>query len=253
MGRAVAVIWHASFSFVAAVLYFFFVLPRWWELTGYTPHLLGTVLRIVAAVLIGVAALPVVFTLLRIRKPECDAPQLALTLLTWSTVAHVLAGLLIAGTAISEIWLALATAGQWQFGVYGAAAAIALLGIGAFYLSFIAELPAPPPKPAKPAKAKKLRRRLRRRGKDSEETVVQTPEGAAETDEADEVAAAEPGETVTGAEPAEVETAATDVETESVELTEPTTATERSDTELVSTGSQEKRRPSGKRRAKNRG
>ena len=39
MGRKVAVAWHASFSIAAGVLYFFFVLPRWPELTGSTtPH-----------------------------------------------------------------------------------------------------------------------------------------------------------------------------------------------------------------------
>ena len=48
MRRTVAVIWHASFSIAAGVLYFFFVLPRWPELLGDTPHTLGTVLRIVA-------------------------------------------------------------------------------------------------------------------------------------------------------------------------------------------------------------
>ena len=41
MGRTVAVIWHASFSIVAAGLYFFFVLPRWPELMGDTPQTLG--------------------------------------------------------------------------------------------------------------------------------------------------------------------------------------------------------------------
>src|SRR5699024_3722732 len=150
----VAVIWHASFSLIAAGLYFFFVLPRWWELTGVTSHPLGTVLRIVAAVLIALAALPVVFTLLRVRKPERGTPQRALTLLVCSIVADVLAGVLIGGIAISEIWLSLDDFGQWLFGIYGAAAAIALLGIGAFYLSFVAELPPPPPKPAKPKKEK---------------------------------------------------------------------------------------------------
>ena len=32
MGRKVAILWHASFSIAAGVLYFFFVLPRWPEL-----------------------------------------------------------------------------------------------------------------------------------------------------------------------------------------------------------------------------
>lgn len=193
MGRTVAVVWHASFSVLAAILYFFFVLPRWWELTDATSHVLGTVLRIVTAVLIALAALPVTFTLLRTRKPEYGTPQLALTLLIWSIVAHVLAGALIAGSAISEIWLSLDRAGQWLFGVYGAAAAIALLGIGSFYLSFIAELPPAPPKPLKPKKPKKPKipkqsRRSRKTGKAPEETGPEEagPEEAAEAPEAPE-------------------------------------------------------------------
>ncbi len=111
-------------------------------------------LRIVTGALIGLAALPVVFTLLRTRRPEFGTPQLALTLRTSSIALHVLAGVLIIGAAISEIWLSLDSAGQWLFGIYGAAAAIALLGIFAFYLAFVAELPPPPPKPLKPKKAK---------------------------------------------------------------------------------------------------
>ena len=98
MGRTVAVLWHASFSIAAGVLYFFFVLPRWPELIGATSTTLGTVLRIVTGALVGLAALPVVFTLLRTRKPEHGTPQLALTLRTASIVLHVLAGLLIIGT-----------------------------------------------------------------------------------------------------------------------------------------------------------
>ena len=70
MSRKVAVAWHASFSIAAGVLYFFFVLPRWPELTGSTSHTLGTVLRIVTGALIGLAALPVVFTLLRPAGPS---------------------------------------------------------------------------------------------------------------------------------------------------------------------------------------
>ncbi len=133
---------------------------------GDTSHTLGTVLRIVAGALIGLAALPVVFTLLRTRRPEFGTPQLALTLRTWSIVLHVLAGVLIIGTAISEIWLSLDAAGPWLFGIYGAAAAIALLGMFAFYLAYVAELPPPPPKPLKP-KTEKQRRG--RRGKAGEE------------------------------------------------------------------------------------
>jgi hypothetical protein len=186
MSRKVAVIWHASFSIAAGVLYFFFVLPRWPELTGSTSHTLGTVLRIVTGALIGLAALPVVFTLLRTRKPELGTPQLALTLRTSSIGLHVIAGVLIVGTAISEIWLTLDTAGRWLFGIYGAAAAVALLGIFAFYLSFVAELPPPPPKPLKP-KAEKRGRRGRRKAAEAPDA-----EQAAETEpaaDADDTAA----------------------------------------------------------------
>jgi hypothetical protein len=190
MGRKAATWWHVTFSIAAGVLYFFFVLPRWPELMGDTSHTLGTVVRIIAGVLIALAALPVVFTLQRARKPEYGTPQLALTLQTSSIVAHVLAGVLIVGTAISEIWLNLDSVGQWLFGVYGAAAAIALLGIFGFYLSFIAELPPPPPKPLKPKKEKR-----RRRGKkddeadaadETEDAEAEAEDGEAEADEADE-------------------------------------------------------------------
>ncbi|MBX7431141.1 hypothetical protein JDV09_03300 [Mycobacterium sp. Y57] len=158
MGRTVAVVWHASFSLAAGVLYFFFALPRTPELLGQTSHPLGTALRIVTGALIGLAALPVVFTLVRTRRPEFGTPQLALNLRTSSIVLHVLAGALIIGTAISEIWLSLNDAGQWLFGIYGGAAAIAALGVSAFYLAFIAELPPPPPKPVK------VKQRATRRG-----------------------------------------------------------------------------------------
>lgn len=174
MSRTVAVTWHALFSVVAGVLYFFFVLPRWYELSGDLPHTLGTVMRIVCGALIGLAALPVVFTLLRTRRPEFGTPRMALTLRTWSIVLHVLAGLLIIGAAVSEIWLSLDDAGRWLFGIYGAAAAIALLGIFAFYLAWVAELPPPPPKPVK-VKATKQRRRGRR-SKDAEDTADEVAE-----------------------------------------------------------------------------
>jgi hypothetical protein len=200
MGRTAAIIWHALSSIAAGVLYFFFVLPRWPELMGDTTHALGTALRIVAGALIALAALPVVFSLLRTRKPEFGTPQLALSLRTGSVVAHVLAGVLIVGTAISEIWLSLDVAGQWLFGIYGAAAAVAVLGIFAFYLSFVAELPPPPPKPIKPKKKPGQRRRRRSKGrkKEREAEAAETTEAevseAAETEEA-EAPGAEEGET----------------------------------------------------------
>jgi hypothetical protein len=213
MGRKAAVFWHATFSIAAGVLYFFFVLPRWPELMGDTSHTLGTVIRIVAGALIALAALPVVFTLLRARKPEYGTPQLALTLQTASVVAHVLAGVLIVGTAISEIWLNLDTVGQWLFGVYGAAAAIALLGIFGFYLSFIAELPPPPPKPLKPKKEKQRRGRKKDRDADEADEAEDT-EGTGEAEdedsggEGDEAAEADGDETTDASEetdqPAEI-------------------------------------------------
>lgn len=195
MRRSIAVVWHASFSVIAAALYFFFVLPRWWELMGQTSHTLGTVLRIVTAALIGLAALPVVFTLLRTRRPELGTPLLALRLRVVSIALHVLAAALILGAAISEIWLDLDSAGTWLFGVYGAAAAIALLGMLAFYLAFVAELPPPPPKPLKP----KSQTRRRGRGEaastdeaeavESDDTATATEESTAdETEAADETA-----------------------------------------------------------------
>ena len=185
MGRKVAIPWHASFSIAAGVLYFLFVLPRWWELMGDTTHSLGTALRIVTGALIALAALPVVFTLLRTRKPELGTPRLALSMRVWSIVAHVLAGLLIIGTAISEIWLSLDAAGQWLFGIYGAAAAIGLLGIFAFYLSFVAELPPPPPKPIKPTKQKQRRLRGKKGDAEAEETEAEEVTEEAETEEAE--------------------------------------------------------------------
>ncbi|MDF3341200.1 hypothetical protein P3H80_27500 [Mycolicibacterium septicum] len=189
MGRTVAVIWHVSFSIVAAGLFFFFVLPRWPELMGQTSPTLGLILRIVTGVLIGLAALPVVFTLQRTKRPELATPELALRLRTASISLHVLAAVLIVVTAVSEIWLSLDSFGPWLFGIYGAAAAIALLGIFAFYLAFVAELPPPPPRPVK------TREKAERRGRkkaDAEETEVEETEEPAETDADAEETEAEP-------------------------------------------------------------
>jgi hypothetical protein len=184
MGRRAAKFWHATSSVAAGVLYFFFVLPRWPELMGDTSHGLGTAARILAGVLIALAALPVVFTLLQSRKPEFGTPALALRLRTWSVVAHVVAGVLIVGTAISEIWLNLDSVGPWLFGVYGAAAAVAVLGIFTFYLSFVAELPPPPPKPIKPKKDKK-QRRGRKKDDEAEDSADADDDADDEADEAE--------------------------------------------------------------------
>jgi hypothetical protein len=187
MGRKVAIPWHLLFSIGAGGLYFLCVLPRWSELMGDTSRALGMAGRIGSGALIALAALPVVFTLLRTRKPELGVPQMALTLRLWSVVAHVLAGVLIIGTAISEIWLSLDAAGQYLFGIYGAAAAIGLIGFFEFYLSFVAELPPPPPKPIKAKKPK--RRGLRRKKGDEADTEEATD--SAEDSEADEAEAAD--------------------------------------------------------------
>jgi hypothetical protein len=186
MGRKVAIPWHASFSIGAGFLYFFFVLPRWPELMGDTTHALGNALRIATGALIALAALPVVFTLLRTRKPELGTPQLALSMRVWSIVAHVLAGVLIIGAAVSEYWLSLDSAGQYLFAIYGAAAAIGVLGFVAFYLSFVAELPPPPPKPIKAKKPKQPKRRGLRRKKGDEATATEEAEEAPETEETEE-------------------------------------------------------------------
>ncbi|ULE34971.1 hypothetical protein [Mycobacterium sp. IDR2000157661] len=249
MSRTVAVIWHASFCAAAGVLYFFFVLPRWPELMGDTAHTLGTVLRIVVGALIGLAALPVVFTLMRTRRPEFGTPQLALTLRTVSIVLHVLAGVLIIGAAISEIWLSLDDAGRWLFGIYGAAAAIALLGIFAFHLAWVAEMPPPPPKPLK-VKQPKQRRRGRRDAADAED--AQEPEADAEdAQEAEDTAAEDEAaekstedetedETVTAEAP---ESGAAETETTDEE---PAAEPERAGEDDDADGKLRNRRPSGK-------
>ncbi len=258
MGRKAAVWWHATFSIAAALLYFFFVLPRWPELMGDTSHALGTAARIVAGLVIALAALPVVFTLLRSRKPEFGTPQLALTLLTGSVVAHVVAGVLIVGTAISEIWLDLDSVGQWLFGIYGAAAAIAVLGIFGFYLSFVAELPPPPPQPIMPKKEKGQWRRRKEAGEAEDTEAAEEPaaDEAKDPEEADDADGDEAETAETPADqpqPAEVTAHDSDVdsapaEPESTAHEEPTV--EDAD-ETVAAGLRN-RRPTGKSSATHR-
>ncbi|BBY19077.1 eL24 family ribosomal protein [Mycolicibacterium litorale] len=245
MRRSVAVIWHASFSVIAAVLYFFFVLPRWFELMGSTSHTLGTVLRIVTAALIGLAALPVVFTLLRTRRPEYGTPQLALRLRIASIALHVLAAALILGAAISEIWLDLDSAGPWLFGIYGAAAAIALLGIFGFYLAFVAEMPPPPPKPLKP-KAKTGRRGRRKAAQEAttdEATADEATTEDAELAESDH--AAEPAATPTDTSDSDTSESESSESSESA-LTGAASEADTSEAEPAGNGRLRNRRPSGK-------
>jgi hypothetical protein len=251
MRRRAAIFWHATLSVAAGVLYFFFVLPRWPELVGDTSHGLGTVARIAAGVLIALAALPVVFTLLELRKPEFGTPALALTLRTWSVVAHVAAGVLIVGTAISEIWLSLDSVGQWLFGVYGAAAAIALLGIAGFHLSFVAELPPPPPKPLKPKKEKKQRRRRGKQDDNADVTVGDIDDDTdAEADDSETVPATEAVDDDTEASDDKTEAETTAVETETT-IEDPAAAedvadAEGADDDTDESGGLRNRRPSGK-------
>ncbi|MGK2901813.1 MAG: hypothetical protein ACSLE7_02860 [Mycobacterium sp.] len=178
MRRGIASLWHALSLVLAGVLFFLFVLPRWFELTGQWPGTLGTVLRIVCGVLVGLTALPVVLTLVGTRKPELGTPALALSLRVWSVVGHLAAAVLIVGAAISEIWLDLDSAGQWLFGIYGAAAAITLLAAFAFYLAFVAELPPPPPKPLKV----KVKKQSRRGAHDTTEPGSVEPESVEESE-----------------------------------------------------------------------
>ncbi|MCV7153004.1 hypothetical protein [Mycolicibacterium pyrenivorans] len=249
MGRTVAVIWHASFSIAAGVLYFFFVLPRMPELLGDTSPTLGTVLRIVTGALIGLAALPVVFTLLRTRRPEFGTPKLALSLRTVSIALHVLAGVLIIGAAISEIWLSLDSVGQWLFGIYGAAAALTLLGALAFYLAFVVELPPPPPKPLK---VKERKGRRGRKGESAEESaeVAEDTESSETTDDSHDTTVAEE----TPAPTAEVpDTAATDAAPEeSGEMNPPTSEKADTDDAEAADGKLQNRRPAGKGSAQGR-
>jgi hypothetical protein len=258
MRRWIAVLWHASFLVLAGVLYFFFVLPRWFELIGAWPVGLGLAMRIVTGALIGLAALPVVFTLLRTRKPEFGTPQLALSLRFWSIVLHVLAGALIVGAAVSEIWVSLDRAGQVLFGIYGAAAAVAILGALAFYLAFAAELPPPAPKPLKP------RKKTRRRGRGADADEAADVNEAAQDADTTEAAEAEPSDA--GTEDAEQDATQDEVPApvtadESAPTTETTEPVETEETHEVSgngTGNAENpgadergstlrnRRPSGK-------
>lgn len=240
MSRTVATVWHASLSTLAAILYFLFVLPRWWELTGFSPHVLGTVMRVLLGLLVGAMALPVAAVLKQSRKPEYGTPQLALSLRTGSIVAHLVAAALIAGTAVSEIWLSLDSFGVWLFGIYGAAAAIALLGIGAFYLAVVAEMPPPPPKPIKPKAEKQPKQgRLRRKRSDGAKAVDSEDAEDSEDADTDEESDDETDDDT------DADAAGAD-EPEATEIVEPTGE----DADELASTDEDKLRPSGKRQAK---
>ncbi|MCB9408946.1 hypothetical protein [Mycolicibacterium sp.] len=202
MGRRAATALHLTLILIGAVLYALFVLPRWWVLTGAMPPTLATVGRIATALPIGAAAAPVWLELQRSLRSNAATPELALRLRAWSGALHLIAGALILLAAITEIWLPLGVGGPYLFGVYGAAAAIAVLAVAAFYLSFVAEKPpaAPkPPKAQKPPKPKKEKKPKRPRGKKSD--------SAAEAGPSDSEAGAEPeGAEPDGAKPDGAET-----------------------------------------------
>lgn len=199
MQRRAATTLHLALSVVGVVLYVLFVLPRWWVLTGDFPDTLATVGRIAAGVPIALAAVPVMLNLRQSIKPELGTPELALRLRAWSAVLHVAAGVVIILTAIAEIWISIDAAGPWLFAVYGAAAAIAVLGIAAYYLSAVAEKPPAPGKPAKPPKEKKVKQRTRKRGpKTGDEVSAAEPSTAPdETDETSVAASSEHDATAT--------------------------------------------------------
>ena len=181
MGRRPAIAVHLALSLIGAALYIVFVIPRWWVLLGEFPTTLSTTGRIAAGIPIGLAAIPVALDLREALTAEPRKPEIALRLRAWSGVLHVIAAVLIVLTAIAEIWLHLQSAGPWLFAVYGAAGAIAILGVLAFYLSIIAEQPAAAPKapkPAKPAKEKKPRGKNKGAKAQVSAAETETPEAA---------------------------------------------------------------------------
>ena len=174
MPRRAATALHLALTLLGVVLYIVFVLPRWWVLTGDVPSTPAAIGRIAAGLPIALAAAPIMLNLRQALQPGLHTPELALRLRAWSAVLHVVAGVLIILTAITETLLGLGAAGPWLFAVYGAAAAIAILGVAAFFLSRVAEkapAAAKPPKPAKPAKVKKAKRRPRKRGSATEDSA----------------------------------------------------------------------------------
>lgn len=205
MGRRAAIALHLALLLLGTLLYIVFVLPRWWVLIGDIPSTLATAGRIAAGLPIGAAAVPVWLILQRSLRPSAATPELALRLRAWSAVLHVVAGGLILLTAIVEIWLSLTVGGPWLFGVYGAAAAIAILAVAAFYLSFTAEKPPGPAKPPKPKKAPKPKKEKKSKQKDqkSDADAVDTaaPEPNPETGPADEAEQADTSAETDSAEP----------------------------------------------------
>jgi hypothetical protein len=163
----------------------------------------------------------------------------------------VAAGVVIILTAITEIGISIDAAGPWLFAVYGAAAAIAVLGIAAYYLSAVAEKPPAaekPAKPAKPPKEKKVKQRTRKRGGKTDDEVT-AAQASTTPDEHIEELVAEPTEESSedDAIPAELSDDEPDViETETARLEDkPTTAADAPET---AGGALRNKRPTGKSR-----
>ena len=243
MGTRAARRLHLALFLTGVVLYVVFILPRWWVLTGDIPSTLATAGRIAAGIPLALAALPVMQILQGALKSKPPAPEIALRLRAWSSVLHLVAGVLILLAAIAEIWLSLEAGGPWLFAVYGAAGAIAILGFLALYLSFVAEKPPAAPKSAKPAKVKakkvkstKAATEKKPRGKTRAAKSAATV--AADTEATEDVATTEADESSTATAP-ETPTA--------VDETQPEPDDVAHDPE-PSTGALRNQRPTGKRR-----
>lgn len=254
MPRRAATALHLALILLGAVLYIVFVLPRWWVLTGDVPSTPAAIGRIAAGVPIALAAVPIMLNLRQALQPGLHTPELALRLRAWSAVLHVVAGVLIILTAIAEIWLGLGAAGPWLFAVYGAAAAIAILGVAAFFLSRVAEkapAAAKPPKPAKPAKEKKVKRRARKRGSAAEDSGEDQdpsePDDPVEPEDTEVDDAIDAAATETSEEPMTevVETPDAESEVTETEVTE-TADVESAAPETVKPAGLRNKRPTGK-------
>ena len=259
MPRRAATTLHLALTLLGAALYIVFVLPRWWVLTGDVPSTPAAIGRIAAGVPIALAAVPIMLNLRQALQPGLHTPELALRLRAWSAVLHGVAGVLIILTAIAETLLGLGAAGPWLFAVYGAAAAIAILGVAAFLLSRVAEkppAPARPPKPAKPPKEKRAKRRGRKRGSpiedsgDSEDAVDTEDTGEPEDTGAETTEASEDSETPDSETPdSETPTPSSDAEIVETGTTETNTeSTDTESTDAEKTGGLRNKRPTGKRR-----
>ena len=252
MQRRAATTLHLALSVLGAILYVLFVLPRWWVLTGDFPGTLATVGRVAAGIPIALAAIPVVLSLRQSIKPELGTPELALRLRAWSAVLHVAAGVVIILTAIAEIGISIDAAGPWLFAVYGAAAAIAVLGIAAYYLSAVAEKPPAAEKPAKPLKEKTVKQRTWKRGKKTDDEVsaaepATVPDETVDEAIAENMAASSEDDAIAADSAVDASDAGSDIlETEAAQLKdEPTVA---GDVPEAAGGALRNKRPTGKSR-----